>query len=100
MTPGILPSTDRDSEDSLETTAFLDRPSKTTNTNNQLHFKYDSTDESVPKNAPPILERQSASSDVSVTYLELLRDNSNYRYYWLSYVANHMVCAYPVLLSV
>ena len=26
----------------------------------------------------------------TITYMELLRYNTNYRYYWLSYVANHM----------
>lgn len=53
-------------------------------------YEYDAiVDESVPQEGPSaILSNEDDLS--SITYLELLRDNSNYRYYWLSYVANHM----------
>ena len=63
------------------------------------HERYDAVyDGGLPKDAPPVPKRQSISSKTTVTYLELLRDNTNYRYYWLSYVANHMVCSLEFLL--
>ncbi|KAG7342466.1 major facilitator superfamily transporter [Nitzschia inconspicua] len=48
---------------------------------------YDTIEEDRLKGVTSILDE---SNDISTTYFQLLRDNVNYRYYWLSYVANHM----------
>jgi MFS family permease len=78
MTPEITSSVERDfhHDDVLETTTL-----------NTCPKVYDTIDEDIPKEKAPL---QDGQGETTITYFLLLRDNTNYRYYWLSYVANHM----------